>query len=315
MSPIHDPRRGIRLIDWMVGIAVIALAWGVIVPILKSSRSLGCRLGCRPQCQNNMRLLGLAMLNFSTTKGRFPNAGTIRDDPKIHQGDPTKSNLYLSIADPAHLPDGGRCWLSNWVVEVLPYLDYQDMANDWDQDVPYWWPQRTRANTLSNRQLSETSLRVLGCPDNRRFEPGSGRLGYVVNGGFMRWPAVPIGWTGGRADGMSGNGPTLRWGAPPNNTWLDSQDVGRRLGVMFLGTDRRSPSAGTAARATVSRATAPSFIGLPRAARGRRRRPSAAGSASCSWARNRATSPGTSKPRPTTSSTAPARRSCSARTR
>lgn len=233
MSLIHDPRRGIRLIDWMVATAVIALAWVIVVPMLMYRPGV---LVCRVYCQNNMRQLGLALLNFSTTKGRFPNAGTIRDDPKVHQGDPTKSNLYLSITDPARLPDGGRCWLSNWVVEVLPYLDQPDLANAWDPQAPYWWPQPTRPNQPANRVLSETALGVLRCPDDPQLAPGCGNLSYVVNGGFTRWPAIPIGWTGGRIDRHSANGPILRW-TPADSTWLDSQAVGRRLGVMFLGTD------------------------------------------------------------------------------
>jgi prepilin-type processing-associated H-X9-DG protein len=68
--------------------------------------------------------------------------------------------------------------------------------------------------------------------------PGQGDLSYVVNGGFARWPAIPVSWSSrDPRSGRPGNGEVLRW-VPEGSPWGDSQAVGKRLGVMFLGTDR-----------------------------------------------------------------------------
>src|SRR4051812_13472354 len=98
MSP---SRGGYKLIDLMVIVLVSALLMALI-PAWVHNGQIG---GRRTQCANNMRQIGLALLNFSTTQNRFPSAGTFRDDPAVHQGDPAKSNIYLSIADPGKLPD------------------------------------------------------------------------------------------------------------------------------------------------------------------------------------------------------------------
>jgi prepilin-type processing-associated H-X9-DG protein len=57
-------------------------------------------------------------------------------------------------------------------------------------------------------------------------------LSYVVNGGFARWYAVPLGWNG---TGTPGNDGVLRWGAS-GDLLKANLDIGRKLGVMFLGT-------------------------------------------------------------------------------
>ena len=83
--------------------------------------------------------------------------------------------------------------------------------------------------------LAGRSIGVLRCPDDYTAQPDQGNLSYVVNGGFARWHAVPVGWSGSRVDGKATNGDILQW-VPPGGNWKDTQAVSRKLGVMFLGT-------------------------------------------------------------------------------
>lgn len=230
MSP--QDRCGIKLIDVVFAILVI----GILVGLLLPSPPHAYERGPRAQCANNMRQIGLALINFSTSKNRFPNAGTFRDDPTVHGGDPEKSTIYQTIRDPGMLPDGGASWLHSWVVDVLPYLDQQDLADAWDATHPYWWPTRSAVSQISNRRIASTELRILRCPDDSDATWGQGNLSYVVNGGFTRWPAIPIGWVGGPTDGEPGNGEVLQW-TPPGRPWQETQAIGKQLGVMFLGTE------------------------------------------------------------------------------
>lgn len=226
------PHRGFRLIDLMVAIFVVAVLCAVLPNMFVT-----CHVySRRTQCSNNMRQLGLALLNFQTARNRYPNAGTIVDDPAVHQGDPKRSNLYLSIADPGKVAGGAEAWRSSWVVEILPYLDEPDLANAWDASAPYWWPNQTIPGQPCNALVSGTSLGVLRCPNDRSAQASQGNLSYVVNGGFARWPAVPVSWLGRPRDGESRNGGVLRW-VPAGSSWRESQAVGKKLGVMFLGTD------------------------------------------------------------------------------
>jgi type II secretory pathway pseudopilin PulG len=227
----QESRSGMKLIDLMVAVIVIAVLLAVVPPFLRVQRSTRCY---RNVCQDNMRQLGLALLNFSMNKNHLPNAGTLFDDAAVHHADPSKSNLYRAVVDPGALAGGPAALRYNWVVDILPYLDQPDFANAWDRKSPYWSTTTTVAGQPPNAILSGTSLSVLKCPNDRDAEPNQGNLSYVVNGGFARWYPIPVGWAGSEFDGQSTNGPVLRW--TPTGSWKESLDIGKKLGVMFLGT-------------------------------------------------------------------------------
>ncbi len=183
-----------------------------------------------------MRQIGLALINFSTSKNRFPNAGTFRDDPTVHGGDPEKSTIYQIDSQPSHAPRWRNELAAQLGRRCPPYLDQQDLADAWDETHPYWWPTRSAVSQISNRRIASTEMRILRCPDDPDATWGRGNLSYVVNGGFTRWPAIPIGWVGGPTDGEPGNGEVLQW-TPTGRPWQETQAIGKQLGVMFLGTE------------------------------------------------------------------------------
>jgi prepilin-type processing-associated H-X9-DG protein len=213
-------------------VVVLAVLLAIAVSVVQSPHVEGRRI----QCANNMRNLGLALINYQTSKNRLPNAGTFFDDPARHQGDPLKSNIYQALTDPGTWAGESDFWLRSWVVEILPYIDAQDIYNAWDKGSPYLSMTSSGPNgSMTNHMLGSTSISILRCPDDYTAPPGQGNLSYVVNGGFARWHAVPVGWSGSRVDGKATNGDVLQW-VPPDETWKDTQTVSRRLGVMFLGT-------------------------------------------------------------------------------
>lgn len=223
---------GFRFIDLMVVVLVIGLALGLLLPLIMSAR----KADRRTQCMNNLRQLGLGLVNFSSSKNRFPNAGTFRDDPSLHGGDPAQSLIGRSIENPAASGGIADGWLRNWVVDIMPFLDSQDPVNGWDRNEPYFSSKDAFGSGYSNHlQISSLSFNVLRCPDDATTVPNQGNLSYVVNGGFSRWHAIPLSWNGGKRDGQSKNGDVLRWAAPGTG-WEESQAVSRKLGVMFLGT-------------------------------------------------------------------------------
>ena len=223
--------RGFKLIDLMAVILVIALTLSLAPHFLSNSE--GC--GHRTQCMNNLRNTGLALVQFQASRNHFPNAGTFLDDPEVHQGDPTRSNIYRAITNPAAFSSGTNPCLSNWVVDLLPYLDQADIAAAWDTALPYDSRAQAIGRPAPNAVIADTAISILRCPDDPHAPSGRGNLSYVVNGGFVRWPAVPIGWDGRATDGQSRNGPILQW-TPEGRDWRDTLQVNRKLGVMFLGT-------------------------------------------------------------------------------
>jgi prepilin-type N-terminal cleavage/methylation domain-containing protein/prepilin-type processing-associated H-X9-DG protein len=242
-------RRGFTLIELLVVMGIIGVLVGLLLPAVQAARAAGRRT----QCQNNMRNVALGLVGYINVYNKFPTAGVISDDPqKINPGKPPidvpRSTGIVSWHDPICTPDSAEVPMYNWVVEILPFIDQQDLASAWNRtgpdssgknQVPYSYLNTTSTTPgqPSNYEISTTALGVLRCPDDTTIQPGQGNLSYVVNGGFSLWRALPLGWTGSAVDGQptanSYDYSGMRWASGPQG-WGGNVNVCKKLGVMFL---------------------------------------------------------------------------------
>lgn len=246
-------RRGFTLIELLVVISIIGILVGLLLPAVNSAREAGRRT----QCASNMRNNALAILQYVNTKNAFPAAGTFGEVPSssFNPNDPTTSviNSYItgSPISPTTAP------MYSWVVPILPYLDNQDMYNQWSMyattsngstTVSYldgYLGGAGTGNTVanltigqaSNYKISNTAIGVLRCPDDVTAQPNQGNLSYAVNGGFALWhgPPMPYGWAASQMDGASTTGPLfIGWaGTSPSSPAL-TWGICQKLGVFFL---------------------------------------------------------------------------------
>ena len=121
--------RGVTIIELIVLVFVVAVSMAIVVSVLQSHDRR--RDGRRVVCSNNLRNIGLALVNYQASKNRLPNAGTFHDDPTLHEGNPLKSTIHGRSMAPACVPlrppPGSKV-----VAQILPDLDNQDMYNAWN---------------------------------------------------------------------------------------------------------------------------------------------------------------------------------------
>ncbi len=164
---------GFTLVELLVVIAIIGILIALLLPAVQSAREAARRL----QCQNNLKQLGLAALNYESTYGVFP--------PASHWVD-----LKPGMAANSMRMQNQNNLRENWVIMVLPFVEQQALYDAFDLSLPI--------NHADNELPRSTQLPVMMCPsdpNNRTLysgQPGSsqtsnhgpnwGRGNYGANG-------------------------------------------------------------------------------------------------------------------------------------
>lgn len=126
-------RRAFTLVELLVVIAIIGILVALLLPAIQAARESARR----SQCQNNVKQLGLALLNYHDTNKEFP--------PSVRLA--TKQE---------NVPETATIHQPNWVVSVLPFFEEQSLFDSFDSTVPVSDPK--------NRTARGTTLVAMLCP-------------------------------------------------------------------------------------------------------------------------------------------------------
>src|SRR5262245_46780738 len=122
---------GTRGVQFAASLVLIVLLLGLITGLLMPVGTGQLVVGKRSLCANNLKQLGLALLNYQTTMARFP---------------------------PPYTTDDSGAQLHSWRTLLLPYIEYQSLLSQLRLNEPW--------NSPHNKQFTQFKLDVFHCPSD-----------------------------------------------------------------------------------------------------------------------------------------------------
>lgn len=173
-------KQGFTLVELLVVIAII----GVLVSLLLPAVSAAREAARRTSCQNNLKNLGLAMINYHDAMKKFPLGAVCTNCP-------TSTSYSFRDAPP-------QFWTTTWVISILPQMEQSALFALWNPGQNY--------GVTTQRQVTGTPLQIFKCPSDVTANPitdpdGGNNVGTFDKGNYG------LNYGGGSANenGNSGN--------------------------------------------------------------------------------------------------------------
>jgi prepilin-type N-terminal cleavage/methylation domain-containing protein/prepilin-type processing-associated H-X9-DG protein len=237
-------RRAFTLVELLVVIAIIGVLVALLLPAIQAAREAARR----SQCKNNLKNIGLSILNYESAHKEFPTGGATYGD---------RLECYA---------ENGKAWVGkkqgmSWAYQILPYLEQGALHNIGDTNlvqsshVPLYNCPSRRGPTLHDSpawgqsylmdyagaqpatlgQSNGTSMYIAtrdfeNCErvENAFWSPGGNGYGPPVNNGVFDGVIVRSPW---RRDGAATCGPN-----PAPGTFLTGVPNPTRIGQITDGT-------------------------------------------------------------------------------
>lgn len=134
MRPVCPSRPAFTLAELLVVIAIMAILVALLLPAVQQARE-AARLS---QCRNNLKQMGLALLNYESQQRLFPSSSTSRIDFGVWSSTPTNYHLH------------------SWAAMILPHLEQGALYNQLNFNVSSLHP--------ANAAVAAQTLPVYRCP-------------------------------------------------------------------------------------------------------------------------------------------------------
>ena len=173
-------RSAFTLVELLVVIAIIGILVGMLLPAVQAVREAARR----SKCQNHLKQLGLAALNFESAQMAFP-PGVVDDNDDLQ--------------DALH---------TGWVF-LLPYMEQNNVADQYDMNQSWSSP--------TNLPLAQLSIATLQCPSNPTAFQQTGDIeGTKCDYAFSKGPTAAL--YAASPEGMFGINQQVKMGAITDGT-------------------------------------------------------------------------------------------------
>ncbi|MBN2477256.1 MAG: DUF1559 domain-containing protein [Pirellulales bacterium] len=200
------PARAFTLVELLVVIAIIGVLIALLLPAIQKAREAARKASCG----NNLKQLGLGLMNYHDALKRFPPSSRWRDQNGIL--------IDAKSADPDVCDDANNALLwENWAIEILPYMEEQATYDMFDLSQPI------TADVNADARMVNVAVMICGADSYSQVPMNpQGGTGAMTNLGTTVWARGNYAANGGLAClSYSNPAPSGAYWSP-TGLWYDS---------------------------------------------------------------------------------------------